>query len=763
MIPWLSAFLLNPAMAFGAAAATGPIIIHLLSRRRFKTVRWAAMDFLLEAQRQNRRRIKLEQWLLLALRCLAVFLIVAMIARPFLESSAASMLLSAGARTQRFILLDDSFSMGCRSKRGEAAGQTVFARAVETTRSIARALSEKSPRDTLALVSSTETAEPLHAMASISQEHLLELEDRLGSLRATQRAARMPEAIASLARQIEQSAAQGAAVVYIVSDFQTRDWLANDTGSTSGPPAALMPLLKLTESGRVERVLLIDVSAPSPQNIAVTGIACSTSQVVAGLSARFEVSVSNYSDLPAQDVELSISIGASTLPPVLIPRIPSRQTVHEGVDIAFPDAGSHFVRVALAGKAIQNDDLALDNESVGVVDVAPAVQILIVDGQPSADPYRDEVFLLKTALRPEGSAASGNELTVIDDADQLDSLDLAPFHVVVLANVRRVGTAGIKSLEQFVRSGGGLVIFGGSEMELPFYNDQFYRTGQGLLPATIKEIVQTPGEDKPVHIKWIDREHALLRPFAGKLGEVLRTTRFYEYPVLAMASAASMPVTTTRSADEPRVIAKFDDEAESPAMVVRDFGRGTCLFVATTADQEWNDWAANFSYLPFMLELVQVMARKAPPPAQAVVGASLICRADSTIYRDKATLRTPEYPLVAELDITARKSDGRVHEFEYAGAETAGLYEFNLTQTTGEKAIQRAAVTLDPTESNLASVGGQVLLAEGSNRLEYIRDEQALLTGLTGKRHELWWPLLLAAAAVLMTEQTLAWWFGRRA
>ena len=256
MIPWLSTFLLNPAMAVGAAAASGPIIIHLLSRRRFRTVRWAAMDFLLEAQRQNRRRIRLEQWLLLALRCLAVFLIAAMIARPFLESNAASMLLGAGARTERFILLDDSFSMGCRSKHGETTGQTVFARAVDAARRIARGLAEKSPRDSLTLVSSSDPAQPLHASAALSQEHLLEIEDRLGAVRPSHRAARMPEAMASLARMIDQSTSQATAVVYVVSDFQKRDW-ATDGGD--GEATAMLPLTRLTESGRIERIILIDV------------------------------------------------------------------------------------------------------------------------------------------------------------------------------------------------------------------------------------------------------------------------------------------------------------------------------------------------------------------------------------------------------------------------------------------------------------------------------------------------------------------------
>src|SRR5882724_4251200 len=59
-----------------------PIIIHILNRRRFKTVDWAAMTFLLQALRKNRRRLRFEQWLLLATRCAVLLLLGLALARP---------------------------------------------------------------------------------------------------------------------------------------------------------------------------------------------------------------------------------------------------------------------------------------------------------------------------------------------------------------------------------------------------------------------------------------------------------------------------------------------------------------------------------------------------------------------------------------------------------------------------------------------------------------------------------------------------------
>src|SRR4051794_7214984 len=66
----------------GALLIAIPIIIHILNRQRFRIVNWAAMEFLLRAMRKNRKRLKLEQWILLAARCLAVFLIGLALSEP---------------------------------------------------------------------------------------------------------------------------------------------------------------------------------------------------------------------------------------------------------------------------------------------------------------------------------------------------------------------------------------------------------------------------------------------------------------------------------------------------------------------------------------------------------------------------------------------------------------------------------------------------------------------------------------------------------
>src|SRR6202795_4660051 len=96
---------LNPwAMVAGGALVSAPIIIHLINRMRFKRIRWAAMEFLLKAQKRNRRRLIIEQLILLALRCLLVALVGLLVAR-FVGFSFADV---GSKQALHIVVLDDT-------------------------------------------------------------------------------------------------------------------------------------------------------------------------------------------------------------------------------------------------------------------------------------------------------------------------------------------------------------------------------------------------------------------------------------------------------------------------------------------------------------------------------------------------------------------------------------------------------------------------------------------------------------------------------
>src|SRR4051794_27509644 len=133
LLPLVFAFnFANVSMLGGLAAASLPIIIHLLNRRKFREMNWAAMRFLLAAIRKNQRRIRIEQWILLAIRTLLVIFVVTAMARPFLESLGALPLLP-GQRTHWVLVLD-----GSRSMDTTTAGTSRFDQAKEIAARLAK-------------------------------------------------------------------------------------------------------------------------------------------------------------------------------------------------------------------------------------------------------------------------------------------------------------------------------------------------------------------------------------------------------------------------------------------------------------------------------------------------------------------------------------------------------------------------------------------------------------------------------------------------
>lgn len=96
-------------MLAGLPLVALPIIIHLINQRRFQTIPWAAMMFLLAAHRMARGYSRLRQWLILLFRTLAVAGLIFAVSRPLASGWLG---LAAGGRADTtIVLLDRSPSM----------------------------------------------------------------------------------------------------------------------------------------------------------------------------------------------------------------------------------------------------------------------------------------------------------------------------------------------------------------------------------------------------------------------------------------------------------------------------------------------------------------------------------------------------------------------------------------------------------------------------------------------------------------------------
>jgi hypothetical protein len=110
---------LQPWLLYGLPLIALPIIIHLINQRRFQTIQWAAMMFLLAAHRMARGYSRLRQWLILLFRTLAVAGLLFAISRPLASGWLG---VAGGSRADTtIILLDRSPSM---QQRGGGTGDS---------------------------------------------------------------------------------------------------------------------------------------------------------------------------------------------------------------------------------------------------------------------------------------------------------------------------------------------------------------------------------------------------------------------------------------------------------------------------------------------------------------------------------------------------------------------------------------------------------------------------------------------------------------
>ncbi|MEM7476964.1 MAG: BatA domain-containing protein, partial [Planctomycetota bacterium] len=137
-------FLYQP-LTWGFLLVGVPILIHLINMLRHRKVRWAAMDFLLESHRRNRRWVMLKQWLLLASRMLAMFLLVMLLAKWLSGSQWLSWF--GGQTTHHYVLVDDSYSMG--AKEGNA---TAYSRALNAVSGLVKSISQRPGQHQITLV-----------------------------------------------------------------------------------------------------------------------------------------------------------------------------------------------------------------------------------------------------------------------------------------------------------------------------------------------------------------------------------------------------------------------------------------------------------------------------------------------------------------------------------------------------------------------------------------------------------------------------------
>ena len=308
---------LNPTLLWGLALASIPLIIHLLFRRKFRRVDWAPMRYLKLSIQRNRRRIRLEQLLLLLLRTLAIMLLFFLVARPLLHASGLGSWLSGRSRASQ-ILVDRRFAQHGLSRRrplGARSRPRIWPR--RSSRQSAQGSLHAARRLAAALAAAARGRTGRHRRSA--QAGPLRCGRPTASYRGNRCSPPVDELLETSTYPIRE--------VTIITDLRQAGW-EHDLAELGNRWAA----------GRV-RLRLFDVGSRQTENVEVVGLEQIDPVVLVGNPARWEATIHNATgrDLEGADANFFVDGKPSLL---RLPSIPPGETGRVPLSATFQEPGA---------------------------------------------------------------------------------------------------------------------------------------------------------------------------------------------------------------------------------------------------------------------------------------------------------------------------------------------------------------------------------------------------------------------------------------
>lgn len=724
----------------GAAAA--PILIHLWMRHTHRDTPWAAMEFLREAIKRNARRLKLQQWLLLAVRTLLLLLLALAAAKPYLSDWH---LLTGGPPMHRVLVIDGSFSM-----QYQLEGETLFQRAIQQAQ---QAIEQSAAGDAYSVYLMADPPRTIVAAPLADGRGIAQQLSRLRPINTAGDWQLMLDLVRENLSTADSTTDQFAGhEVLFFTDLTQNSW--QSATESSGQQ-------RLAELRDIARLVVVDVGQRDASNLALDSPRFVGGLATTAEATELECSLTNHGDSPLEDIAVELLVDELPVAEQTL-TLPARGETTLTFEHKFAEPGWHKLSVRTAG-----DSLPVDNQTWLAADVRRAVRVLLVEGQRGAARY------LQHALDPGGTAESPLEPVVVPEGALIDT-PLEAFDCVFLVDVAQFTSQEKNLLENYTRGGGSLVYFLGDRVQPEAYNAAL-RQGpsdatqpNSLLPATLGP----PQSSDQFGINPLGYRHPIAQAFRGQ----------------ERAGLLSTPVSTyyelTPDAN-PQVQTALALPNGDPLLVTGPAHRGRVAVVATSASletldratgQPWTMLPAWPSYLPIVRELVAYATHQQLDQGEFLVaepiGDQLPTNSVATsVGVTRPDGRTDTLPVVREGQ--GGNATGTQLSWSYASTDLPGIYSTTLISTNDttidranpqssssqRSALAMTAVNVDAAESDLSRIDisalPESLVVRSTAETE--RAGEDLVRNASLHR-----PLLYAVLVLMLLDPLLAWWFGGR-
>ena len=667
---------LNPFTIWATLAAIGvavPIIIHLLYRKNRKETDWAAMELLRRALVVRSGQIKLEDFIILLLRCLTLLLLAAALLRPILKDSD----LIGDQKVGMVVAIDDSLSMN-------HGATTRFENAIEKARQV---IGTSQPGDKISIVFLNERSIddpnkiPLRA-ADYDPTKINSILDEAKKSGASNHQSNLENSIPLLKEMSEEMKA-GTKEIHIITDAQQSDW--NGLSSEAKGMLAEIPA----------SIYILPVNSENDDNRSITSLKYVSGSLNNSGVARFEATVKNFGTNDANSGNIEFYQDGNLV---------SRQT------LGVIDSGSSKVIPFLANynkpgdlsitAKISKDNLSEDNFRNIVVNVRPGIRVLCATDSVNEglSNSTNGLFFLENALRLRSSdEEAGIQVTSVDSSD-LTLEKLNDYDIIILANVSSPSIEIANRLKTFTENGGGLILFAGENINAEKYGQTFGTTSESILPAIIGNKKTATEENENLYSLDVPTsDHPLATVIRSMSEEMINDAKIKSLVDLQPTQGSQV------------ILSLVEDK--SPVLVSKEVGNGSVILCSTSADRSWSDMVLHPIYA-IMIQQAVTTTTSRPESRVAMVHSSKTINIEGAMPSNAKLQKMIIFGEETEDEIetaeikTSQDNNSFKAEIDAQDINETGVYQ--ITNNEG-KILGAIAVNSNPSESNVKVAAADAL------------------------------------------------------
>ena len=725
---------LSAAFLFALPLVAVPVAIHLYRGRQRDVILWGAMQFLAAAVTKGRRMERLEELLLMALRFAAVAALVLALARPMVRSS------WLGNTTDRevILVLDNSLSMS-RNVEGQTAADRLKEQALEVVDSLA---ATEGVQVLLAAGGEWATAEPLPADSSGKQR----LRDIVENAEPTLGTADLLECLQAAVHLQSENEPTGRRIV-VFTDSQAGSWRVDAEGAWKQ--------LALDREA-VDYPITIEVvdcglEAIEVNNLAVAEVRAGKYLIRPGEQAELAADIINTGDVPTEATTVEWIVGGKGVKKSSVKALEPGAKTQATATLPMATPGIFSVTCRITG----DDQLPLDQDNSIVVEVADQLPILFVEGEKSGGPSVSAPELLAAALgfknnEPQAWHSVFRPETIAPAA--LATHSLAEYRAILINDLAGLSPAALDRVDSFVRSGGGLWVALGEDIDRVEFNRDWYSDGDGLSPLGLDSLaVIDKSDDVAGTVHPPSRDHPATTQLANTTQLDIDEARIRQRWRFADRPASSDAVSSLLESGDGQ-----------PLVVENYVGQGRVLVQAFPLGLEWSNLPLLKAYVVMVHDWLAYVTAPTMARYNLSPGSPIVAAPQNAAGATSAALVTPR-----GREIALAATDADVSPvYRFTQTQLPGTYRVRFTSGGSAASEMPFHVGHDARESDLRPLNiadRNALLVPAGVQFAGSEAVAAVESTDTAPRREPFWSFLLAAlVALLAGELFMSNWLARQ-